>query len=268
MAATAKSKSRKSTASKRSSARKSASSKGGAAKRKTASSRGGAAAKKTSASRKQASGRSSSAGRNAAPSRRASSKSGSKSASGKGSKGRAGRADAVSLLKDDHERVDDMFKKFERMKEGDERKQALMQQIIEEVRVHAQVEEEIFYPAVREAFEAKDDDKGLDMIEEADVEHETVKWLIEQLESEGSDEDARDAKVKVMGEYIRHHVEEEEGELFKRARKAGVDFEALGQQIEARKRELMGEEPAGMAGSGDPMRAGEQSPVAFSRTTH
>jgi hypothetical protein len=183
-----------------------------------------------------------------------------------------GRVDALTLLKADHERVDQMFKRYDRMKEGDERKQDLVQQILEEVRVHAQVEEEIFYPALRARFEEGGKEKETDLLDEADVEHETVKWLMEQLDGEQSDEATRDARVKVMGEYIRHHVEEEEGQIFKAARKVGVDFEELGRRMDARKRQLKGEEPAdqeAMTAEGEGgMQVSEPEQMATSGTTH
>jgi hypothetical protein len=176
-----------------------------------------------------------------------------------------GRMDALKLLKEDHDRVDEMFKRYDRMKEGDERKQQLLQTILEEVRVHAQVEEELFYPALSALFEEGGKDKERELIEEADVEHETVKWLMEQLEGEQSDEGMRDARVKVMGEYIRHHVEEEEGQIFKAAKKVDLDLEELGRQMDARKRQLKGEEPADQEGAGDgDMQVSEPAQMATS----
>jgi hemerythrin superfamily protein len=176
-----------------------------------------------------------------------------------------GRMDALKLLKEDHDRVDEMFKRYDRMKEGDERKQQLLQTILEEVRVHAQVEEELFYPALTALFEEAGKDKERELIEEADVEHETVKWLMEQLEGEQSDEGMRDARVKVMGEYIRHHVEEEEGQIFKAAKKVDLDLEELGRQMDARKRQLKGEEPADQEGAGDgDMQVSEPAQMATS----
>ena len=177
-----------------------------------------------------------------------------------------GRMDALKLLKEDHERVDEMFKKYDRMKEGDDRKQALLETILEELRVHAQVEEEIFYPALDAAFEGGGKEKEAELIDEAEVEHETVKWLMEQLEGEQSDEHTRDARVKVMGEYVRHHVQEEEGQMFKAARKADVDLDALGRQIDARKRQLKGEEPADQEGQGEEGALQVSEPAAMATT--
>ena len=171
-----------------------------------------------------------------------------------GGRSRTRRMDALSLLKQDHEHVDDLLRKFERMKEGDERKQALLQEILEEVRVHAQVEEELFYPALRTLLEEDGKEKEIKLIAEADVEHETVKWLMAELEGGSLQAEMVDARVKVMGEYIRHHVEEEEGQIFRAAKRSDLDLDELGRQMDARKRELKGE-PAesgeeGMAGTG------------------
>lgn len=161
------------------------------------------------------------------------------------SRARSTKTDALSLLKDDHDRVDKMFKRYEKMKADDERKQALREQILTEVRVHAQVEEEVFYPALRAAFEDEGKDKEMKLLAEADTEHATVKWLMAELDGGSSgDGEKTDACVKVMGEYIKHHVEEEEGPMFRAARKTDLDLAALGAQMVARKRELMGEPPA------------------------
>jgi hemerythrin-like domain-containing protein len=105
-------------------------------------------------------------------------------------------------------------------------------QICEELTVHAQIEEEIFYPAAREAI--SDDD----MLNEAEVEHATAKDLIAQIQEMSGDDEMYDAKVKVLSEYINHHVEEEEGEMFPKAKKAKMDLEGLGVQLLERKEEL------------------------------
>jgi hemerythrin-like domain-containing protein len=102
--------------------------------------------------------------------------------------------------------------------------------------VHAQVEEEIFYPAVREAL------KETDLIDEAAVEHQTAKDLIKQIQAAGEPDDMFDAKVKVLGEYIDHHVKEERGEIFPKARSAKkLDLMAMREELETRKEELMSE---------------------------
>jgi Hemerythrin HHE cation binding domain len=140
--------------------------------------------------------------------------------------------DAVTMLKDDHKRVDGMFKQFDKMKTDGEEKRALVNMICKELKIHTTVEEEIFYPAVREAI--RDDD----LMDEADVEHESAKALIAQLECMRPGDDHYDAKVTVLGEYIRHHVREEHEEMFPKARKAKVDLKALGAEIAARKERL------------------------------
>jgi len=143
--------------------------------------------------------------------------------------------DAIALLKQDHRNVEELFGQFENAS-GDGRKQKLARRICLELSVHATIEEEIFYPAC----EGKVDE---DLLKEAYVEHDGAKVLIAEIEanSEGSDE-FFDAKVKVLQEQIEHHVEEEEKRmegLFSQARQAGLDMEALGEQLARRKAELL-----------------------------
>ena len=148
--------------------------------------------------------------------------------------------DACDLLDADHKAVKKMFKEYEELAESKARgaaqkKQELAHQICQELTVHAQVEEEIFYPAVREAI------KDTDLLDEAEVEHQTCKDLIAQIQA-GGEEDKIDAKVKVLGEYIDHHVKEERNEMFPKARAARkLDLVAMRGEIEARKEELMSE---------------------------
>jgi hemerythrin superfamily protein len=141
--------------------------------------------------------------------------------------------DAIALLKEDHRTVEDLFAQFEKAG-GDGRKQKLAEQICLELIIHAQIEEEIFYPACEEKVEE-------DLLKEAYVEHDGAKLLItEILAGEPSDE-FYDSKVKVLQEQIEHHVEEEEKRmegLFSQARRAGLDMDALGEQLAARKQEL------------------------------
>jgi hemerythrin superfamily protein len=148
--------------------------------------------------------------------------------------------DAIALLTADHKDVKALFKQYDKLAESDadsEEKQALAQEICTMLTVHATVEEEIFYPAAREVL-GEDED----LVDEADVEHASAKDLIAQIEDSGPDEDALfDAKVKVLGEYIDHHVKEEEGEMFPKVKKAKLDTAALGAEIAARKAELMSE---------------------------
>jgi hemerythrin superfamily protein len=141
--------------------------------------------------------------------------------------------DAIALLKQDHRAVEELFEKFEKAS-GSERKQKLAEQICLELSVHAQIEEEIFYPAC----EGKIDE---DLLRESYVEHDGAKVLIAEITNGGPSDEYHDAKVKVLSEEIEHHVEEEERRmegLFMQARKAGLDMDALGAQLAARKMEL------------------------------
>ena len=142
--------------------------------------------------------------------------------------------DAVALLKADHRTVEDLFEKFEKAS-GDGRKKALAEQICMELTVHTELEEKIFYPACEGKVEE-------DLLKEAYVEHDGAKVLIAEIEAGGPDDEYYDAKVKVLSEQIEHHVEEEEKRmegLFAQARKAGLDMDALGEQMAARKAELV-----------------------------
>src|SRR5436190_1992523 len=142
--------------------------------------------------------------------------------------------DATELLAADHKSVKALFQAFKKLKEregADDEKADLVQQICDELTVHATIEEEIFYPAVREGIEDQD------LMDEADVEHAGVKDLIAQLESASPDDDHYDAKVTVLGEMVDHHVKEEEGEIFPKARKT-IDVHDIGAQLAARKAEL------------------------------
>jgi hypothetical protein len=144
--------------------------------------------------------------------------------------------DAITLLTDDHKKVKKLFKDFEKLKQDEgsaKDKAALVNEICIELSVHAKVEEEIFYPAVREAIDDED------LMDEADVEHAGAKDLIAQLQSMKPGDDLYDAKVTVLGEYIDHHVKEEQEEMFAKAKKAKVDTAELGEQIAARKEELL-----------------------------
>ena len=141
--------------------------------------------------------------------------------------------DAIALLKADHRAVEELFAKFEKASR-DDRKQTLAEEICLELSVHAQIEEEIFYPAC----EGKVDE---DLLKESYVEHDGAKVLIAEIMNGGPSDEYYDAKVKVLQEEIEHHVEEEEKRmegLFAQARKAGLDMDALGQELAARKTEL------------------------------
>ena len=143
--------------------------------------------------------------------------------------------EALELLKADHEKVLALFREFETLKGNDdenERKAFLVDEICYELTVHTMIEEEIFYPLLRAAI---DDDELLD---EAEVEHAGARDLITQLEVMYPGDDHFDATVMVLSEEVAHHIEREETELFKAARKAGLDLDEIGEQLLARKEEL------------------------------
>jgi hypothetical protein len=141
--------------------------------------------------------------------------------------------DAIALLKEDHRAVEDLFAQFEKAS-GEGRKQKIAQQICLELSIHAKIEEEIFYPACDGKVEE-------DLLKEAYVEHDGAKLLIAQIMEGGPSDEFYDAKVTVLQEQIEHHVEEEEKRMegmFAQARKAGLDMDALGAELDARKQEL------------------------------
>ena len=144
------------------------------------------------------------------------------------------KPDAIALLKADHRKVEKLFADFEKAK-GESRKAGLVKQICTELTVHTMIEEEIFYPACRGKIED-------DTLDEAYVEHDGAKMLIAELMESEPDESFYDAKVKVLSEEIKHHVREEERRtdgMFAQARKAGVDMQALGDELRARKEQLL-----------------------------
>ena len=144
--------------------------------------------------------------------------------------------DAVSLLSADHAEVKQMFETYRQLVDenaDDEQRGELARKICSMLTVHAEIEEEIFYPAMRDNV---DDELTVD---EAEVEHASAKELIEQLEGMDPGDALYDAKVIVLGEYVDHHVQEEENELFPQAEKAGIDLDELGAELASRKRELM-----------------------------
>ncbi len=145
--------------------------------------------------------------------------------------------DALSLLRADHARVIDLFDQFEQMKDDvdEQEKDALVARICGELIVHTAIEEEIFYPAAREAI---DDD---DLFDEATVEHASAKDLIAQLGEMEPGDELYDAKVKVLGEYVKHHIDEEQNELFPQLENAELDLDELGVRLAQRKQELMDE---------------------------
>lgn len=143
---------------------------------------------------------------------------------------------AIDLLKRDHDDVQAMFEDYQLLAEGDGHdadKRDLSTKICGMLAVHAMIEEEIFYPAAREA------QLNLALLDEAEIEHGSAKELIAQIGSAQASEPLYDARVKVLGEYIRHHVKEEEGELFPACRKSEMDMAAIGTRLQKRKEQLL-----------------------------
>lgn len=140
--------------------------------------------------------------------------------------------EATAILRADHKLVNDLFDQFEATRSAS-KKAKIVAQICTELTIHAQVEEEIFYPAVKTALRDKE------LVPEATVEHATLKDLIAQVEGVEPDGEMYDAKVKVMGEYVKHHVKEEQNEMFPKAKGTKLDMNELGAKILARKRELL-----------------------------
>jgi hypothetical protein len=140
---------------------------------------------------------------------------------------------AVTLLKKDHREVEGMFDEYEQL-EADAEKLALFNKIALALKVHTQIEEEIFYPEERGDVED-------DMLDEAYVEHDGAKKLIAEIEAMKPADEFYDAKVKVLGEYIKHHVKEEEqpGGIFAQAKRGDEDLDKMGERMKARKEELM-----------------------------
>ena len=150
-----------------------------------------------------------------------------------------GRTEVLEMLKEDHKKAKKAFAEFERLDKEDEedaeRCKEIIEQTCKELEVHATLEEELFYPAIR------DEMKESELVDEAEVEHMTAKMLIQQLQ-EGSLEEEREAAVfKVLGEYIKHHVREEENEIFEQLSRTKIDWDQLQQDMQQRRMELMQE---------------------------
>lgn len=139
--------------------------------------------------------------------------------------------DAVAMLREDHKRVLAMFEEYEHARSTDTKRQ-LVASICEELTLHTTLEEEIFYPAVKEAL------NDSELVPEARVEHDSVKALIAQVQDQEPGGEEFDAKIKVMGEFVKHHVKEEQNEMFPKAKKSALDLMALAQQMAERKAEL------------------------------
>lgn len=155
------------------------------------------------------------------------------------SRARGGAApDAIKLLKADHQEVTEMFEAYEKLGDRAQTKKAqIAAKICKALSVHAQIEEEIFYPEVRDELEETD------LLDEAEVEHGSIKDLVAEIEQglEGEIDGKFDAKVKVVSEWVKHHVKEEQNELFPKVRETDLDLDELGARLQARKDELMAE---------------------------
>lgn len=138
---------------------------------------------------------------------------------------------AVALLKEDHDRVKGLFDQFETAG-GRAAKRKIVRQALTELKVHAALEEELFYPAVRKAV-------GREIMNEADEEHHVAKLLIAELDAMDGSESHFDAKFLVLAENVRHHIKEEEGEMLPKAQKVKIDFEMLAQKMARRKERLL-----------------------------
>lgn len=150
-------------------------------------------------------------------------------------RGKTKQQNAIQLLSSDHDEVEKLFKQF---KKSNGQKAEIVRRICMALTVHAEIEEEIFYPAMRDAMAAKDES----MMDEAAVEHETIRNLVEEIEGSGTDDEMLSARMKVLFEYVTHHVKEEEGKIFPKAKKARLDLDELGVELLERKMELMGEQ--------------------------
>ena len=137
---------------------------------------------------------------------------------------------AIALLMEDHEYVKKAFRAFEKMDEEDQ--PALVKQVLQALKVHTRIEEQIFYPAVRKAI------KDEDLMNEAEVEHDSAKVLIRQLERMKPSNPKFAATFTVLGEYVNHHVKEEESEMFPKARRARVNLKGLGAKLMGQKIKL------------------------------
>jgi len=137
---------------------------------------------------------------------------------------------AMSILMKDHDTVKELFDRFEKSESATE-KEKIIADALTELKIHAVIEEEIFYPAVRKLV-------GKDLMNEADEEHHVARLLIAELDRDGRGNDHRDAKFTVLAECVRHHIKEEESEMLPKAKAVEMDFEALGQQMLERKKQL------------------------------
>lgn len=187
--------------------------------------------------------------RRGASSRRRASEGGMSARSKRGRRSGSSASHAVKLLQQDHRAVAEALEEFESAER--EEKLAIAQRICRMLTVHSQIEEELLYPAARDALHPEDEH----LVAEAGVEHASLKDLIRQIEEHQEVDEQYEAKVCVLGEYVKHHVGEEENEIFPRLERSSLDLEALGERLEERKSELMGEEGESRGGE----RAGMMS---------
>jgi hemerythrin superfamily protein len=194
--------------------------------------------------------------------RNTSSKTTSKSSSKSAHRGRAGAAElnALELLENDHQKVIKMFDQFEKIKEDedDDDKQALVENACAELTLHTRLEEELFYPALREVLEESD------LLDEAEVEHATAKQLITELNAMQPGDDLYDAKFTVLGEYVKHHIQEEEKQICPKVKKAKMDIDSLGDEMRQRKTALR--EELGIMEEEEEEEGEEGSPSSRSRS--
>jgi hemerythrin superfamily protein len=161
--------------------------------------------------------------------------------------------DAIELLKKDHREVAALFKEFDQLEDNPEAAEQIIETACTELKIHDKIETEIFYPAVREAAEQEEVE---DLLDEAEVEHDTVREVIEKLEGMDPTDGKRHAHFTVLTEYVKHHVKEEEKELFPKVRNLqALDLTALGAQMKQRKSALMAE-------MGIEVREEEETPAA------
>jgi hemerythrin superfamily protein len=162
---------------------------------------------------------------------------------------RSSNHDAIALLREDHKKVQKLFKEYQEAK-GGPKKKARVEEVCTDLTVHSQVEEELFYPEARDAIDA------MDIMDEAEVEHTVAKQLIEELKVMQPNDPLYNAKFTVLGEYVTHHIKEEQNEMFPKVKKAKINLDSLGEQMAARKLELLA------AAEGEQKRKGKRSKAA------
>ena len=147
--------------------------------------------------------------------------------------------DAIALLKKDHREVEELFKEFEALEEGDSQAvEPVIASACTELKIHDKLETEVFYPAIREQ---ANDEEVADLLNEAEVEHNSVRDLIQKIEGMQGGDEKRNAHFTVLVEYVKHHVKEEEKEMFPKLKKLDIDLKEIGGRMKERKLELMQE---------------------------